>query len=412
MHRSLIKRLLLLSLIAVPCRAQNDFVEVRGRDFVTHDGQVLKLRGVNLGFWLEPEAYPMGIKTDYRPSEFFNLIANMVGPDEARSFWRDYKDNFITHDDICYIKKLGLNSVRLPFDYRLFSDEYYLGSHRQRGFELLDRAITWCRESGIYVVLDMHCAPGSQAGWSTDDGNLMPWLFEDNSEDSRQQLLAIWVSIAKRYANEPTVLGYDLLGEPIHQYCDTARLNARLEPLYKRLVAAIRRVDQQHIIILEGAYWGRNFDVFGKPFDAKLAYSTHLYNSTDPYTSFNYFVDFGKKYNVPVWLGEFGETDADWVANMRRACEDNHIGWCLWSIKKMNDDHTLLRVSQPAGFAEIQRFLDADFISLEEKVKAVPEYTVVSPALKSFINNSRFQQCKASSYYLEALGLRNTTGNR
>ena len=132
-----------------------------------------------------------------------------------------------------------------------------------------------------------------------------------------------------------------------------------LEPFYKRLVAAIREVDPQHIIFLEGAFWARNFDVFGPPFDPKLAYTTHLYNSTDQYTSFEYYLAFGKKYNVPVWLGEFGETEAVWVGQMRRACEDNHIGWCLWSIKKMDDNHTLLQITPPEDFAKIQKFLDA-----------------------------------------------------
>ena len=412
MYRSTIVLLAFLLSVPIGRGAQGDFVGVRGRDFIAPDGQVLKLRGVNLGFWLEPEAYPMGIKPDYRPSQFFDLFANLVGPDEARRFWKDYQDSFITRDDIQYTKKLGLNSVRLPFNYRLFADEYYLGSRQQRGFELLDRAIAWCREAGLYVVLDMHCAPGTQAGWSTDDGYLQPWLFADNSEESRRQMIDIWVSIAKRYANEPTVLGYDLMGEPIHQYCDTARFNARLEPFYKRLVAAIREVDPQHIIFLEGAFWARNFDVFGPPFDPKLAYTTHLYNSTDQYTSFEYYLAFGKKYNVPVWLGEFGETEAVWVGQIRRACEDNHIGWCLWSIKKMDDNHTLLQITPPEDFYKIQKFLDASFSSLEDKVKAAPAYAVVSAALKQYLANCHFQQCTPSKYYLEALGLNDAAAGR
>ena len=354
--------LLALPLLARCCLAGPDgFVDVKGRDFIAPDGQVLRLRGANLGFWLEPESYPMGIAPDYRPSQYFDLFADLVGPDESRAFWRSYQDNFITRDDIQYLKRIGINSVRLPFNYRLFADEYYLGSRQRRGFELLDRAVGWCREAGIYVVLDMHCAPGTQAGWSTDDGYLQPWLFEDNGEESRRQLIDIWVSIARHYANEPAVLGYDLLGEPISQYCDTARINPRLEPLYKRVVSGIRKVDPRHIIFLEGAFWARNFDVFGPPFAPRLAYSTHLYDSTAEYTNLQYFIDFGRKYQVPVWLGEFGETDAGWVALTRRRCESSGIGWCLWPIKKMDNDHDLLRIAQPAGFSEIQKFLDASF---------------------------------------------------
>ena len=401
-------RLLLLALpflAQVTSAAPGGFVGVSGRDFIAPDGQVLRLRGVNLGFWLEPESYPMGITPDYRPSEYFNLFANLVGPDEARDFWRTYQDNFITRDDIQYLKRIGINSVRLPFDYRLFADEYFLGSTRQRGFELLDRAVGWCREAGIYVVLDMHCAPGTQGGWSTDDGYLKPWLFEDNGERSRRQLIDIWVSIARHYAEEPTVLGYDLLGEPITQFCDTKRLNPRLEPLYKRVVAGIRKVDGEHIIFLEGAFWARNFDIFGPPFDPKLAYSTHLYNSTDEYCSLQYFIDFGKSHNVPVWLGEFGENDAAWVGQTRRACEENHISWCLWPIKKMDNDHDLLQITQPAGFDQIQKFLNASFPTLDAKIKAAPDYAVASKALKEYLVNCRFANCTPSRYYTDALGL-------
>ena len=146
MRRSILVLFAILLFVPTGRAAQGGFVGVKGRDFIAPDGQVLKLRGVNLGFWLEPEAYPLGIKQDYRPSQFFDLFANLVGPDEARAFWRAYQDSFITRDDIQFIKKLGLNSVRLPFNYRLFADEYYLGIRQQRGFELLDRAIAWCRD--------------------------------------------------------------------------------------------------------------------------------------------------------------------------------------------------------------------------------------------------------------------------
>jgi len=306
------KRLLLVLIVLLAFQgvlSAQLFVGVKGRNIVSPDGKPLILRGVNLGFWLEPEGYPWGISDKYAARQYFDLFADMIGPDQARKFWVSYQDNYITREDIQYIKKLGFNSVRIPFDYRLFVNEYYLGSYEPRGFTLIDRAVKWCREAGIAVVLDMHCAPGSQAGWNSDDGYTWPWLFEDSGEESRLLTIKIWTDIARKYSNEPTVIGYDLLGEPIHQYCDTARLNKRLEPFYKRLTAEIRKVDKNHLIFLAGAFWNRNFDVFGKPFDDKLVYTTHLYSQTEAYCSFDYFLKFSKKYNVPLWLGEFGEKE-------------------------------------------------------------------------------------------------------
>jgi len=114
----------------------------------------------------------------------------------------------------------------------------------------------------------------------------------------------LWRKIAARYRNEPAVIGYDLLNEPIAHYFDTASLNPKLEPLYRRIVSGIREVDRNHIIFLGGAQWDTNFKIFGRPFDPKLAYTFHKYWMTVNQDAIQEYLTFRDEYNVPIWMGE------------------------------------------------------------------------------------------------------------
>jgi endoglucanase len=152
---------------------------------------------------------------------------------------------------VVLIKCLGFNSVRIPFSYRLLVTEGSSLRLSGVGYELLDRVSQWCREAQVYVVLDMHVAPGEQTGDNIDDSWGYPFLYD--SLESQALTIRIWQDLAKRYRNEPIVIGYDLLNEQIAHFFDTAMLNPKSEPLYKRIVAAIRQVDRNHIIFLGGA---------------------------------------------------------------------------------------------------------------------------------------------------------------
>jgi endoglucanase len=146
-------------------------------------------------------------------------------------------------------KAIGVNSIRVPFHYRFFTHEDFLGDNSdQRGFALLDRLIGWCRQEGLYVLLDMHCAPGGQTGDNIDDSWGYPFLFKCKA--FQDKTVAIWSRIARHYAKAWVVIGYDLLNEPVAHYFNTDDLNSAIEPFYKRLVHEIRTVDKQHLIFL------------------------------------------------------------------------------------------------------------------------------------------------------------------
>lgn len=210
------------------------------------------------------------------PRLIYHLFDILLGEREAEKFWNKFRTDYITHEDIKFLKNCGFNSIRIPFNYRLFVTDDEKQELTGPGYALLDSAVKWCREENLPVVLDMHCAPGGQTGDNIDrDSYGYPFLFE--SEENINLTIKIWTKLADTYKNDPIVIGYDLLNEPIAHYFDKDKLNPLLEPFFKRLTAAIRTVDKNHIIFIAGAQWNSNFSVFGKPFDDNLVYTFHKY---------------------------------------------------------------------------------------------------------------------------------------
>ena len=383
--------------------AQSKFVTVRGKEFVAPDGKPLLLKGINLGNWLLPEGYMFKFKTANSPRLIQTVINQLIGEDEARRFWKQYRDNYITHDDIRFIKHAGFNSIRVPFNYRLFVTEGEPQKLEGPGYELLDRVVDWSEREGLYIVLDMHGAPGGQTGDNIDDSWGYPFLFE--SAESQDLTINLWRTIAARYSKNGTVLGYDLLNEPIAHYFENDNLNPKLEPLYRRIVTAIRTVDVNHIIFLGGARWNTNFTVFGPPFDKKLAYTFHKYWMDVNQSAIEEYVDFREKYNVPVWMGESGENTDEWIASFRKLLETNNIGWCFWPYKKLDATSCLASINRPAEWDAIIAFADHPRTTFEEVRKNRPRAEKVRKALSDYLEAVKFANCRVNQGYLNALAV-------
>lgn len=380
------------------------FVTVRGRDIISPTGEKLYLKGIGLGNWLLPEGYMFHFKKAASPRLINQVFCELVGPDEARLFWNKFIDNYITREDIWLIKKAGFNCIRIPINYRLLNPENLPHVFLDRGYQVLDRTIRWAKDEGLYVILDMHAAPGGQTGENIDDGWGTPWLFESN--ESRKRAVFVWKDIAEHYKDEPTVLGYELLNEPIPNFPGYEKYNPMLEPLYKEIVAAIREADPDHIIILGGAQWNTNFAVFGPPFDKKLVYTFHHYWSDPSEKSLSKYLDFSKANNAPIWLGESGENTNQWIETYRKSLEKSDVGWCFWPYKKMDATSCVLSFSRPPHWDMIvdyaDNYLGADF---SEKRKHRPSMEESREALDALLEAVKHQNCRINKDYIEALGL-------
>ena len=396
--------ILLLNLAAsTSSNGQSRFITTRGKDLVSADGTPLLLKGINLGNWLLPEGYMFKFKNANSPRLIQTVINELVGEDEGRRFWKTYHENYITPEDIRFIKQSGFNSVRVPFSYRLFISEAEPTKLEGEGYQLLDNVVAWCKKEGLYVILDMHAAPGGQTGDNIDDSWGYPFLFE--SAESQDLTVKIWRKIAARYRDEPTVIGYDLLNEPIAHYFDIANLNPKLEPFYRKVVAGIREVDRVHLVFLGGAQWDNNFKVFGPPFDDKLVYTFHKYWMEVNKGAIQEYLDFRDKHNVPVWMGESGENTDEWIASFRTLLERNNVGWCFWPYKKLDATSCIVSINSPAEWNSIIVFADGPRTSFEEVRKNRPSKEKIQRALSDYLERIRFANCRINQGYLKALGL-------
>ncbi|WP_091380287.1 glycoside hydrolase family 5 protein [Mucilaginibacter mallensis] len=406
MKKCLFILMTVLAVFPVISNAQSaKFISVKGKEIIGADGQPFLMKGTNVGNWLIPEGYMFKFTKINSPKLINQAFMELIGPDETKIFWKKYLDAYITQADIHFMKTSGMNTLRVPFSYRLFTNEDYLGENNpNRGFELLDKLIGWCKAEGIYVILDMHSAPGGQTGDNIDDGYGYPFLFQN--EGSRQETIQIWTRIADHYKNETAILGYDLLNEPIAHYFKKEELNPYLEPFYKELTKAVRTVDKNHLIILGGAQWDSNMHMFGPPFDSKLVYTFHKYWTPTTQDVIQEYIDFRDKYNVPIYCGETGENKDPWVGDFRKLLEANNIGWTYWPYKKMDNVSGIITFKRPMAYDTIINYTEKQRISFEDIRKAAPTNRAqVKQALYEMLENCKFENCTPNNSYIQALGL-------
>jgi endoglucanase len=377
-------------------------IQVRGRDLVKPDGAPLITRGIGLGNWLVPEGYMFHLgKGPESPRHIEALVADLIGPDEARAFWAAWREQYVTREDLVLLKKAGFDTVRVPFTYRLFLDDERADAWHDDGFGPLDRVVRWSRELGLWVVLDMHGAPGGQTGTNIDDSTGTPWLFE--SREAQDRMILVWRRIAERYRDESSVLAYELLNEPIAPFNDWKRHNAALEPLYKRATAAIREVDPHHVIVLGGAQWNTEFGVFGAPFAPNLVYAFHKYWSDVTDESLAPYISFREQYGVPIWLGETGENKDGWIAAMRALAEKRGIGWAFWPYKKMDATSAVVSFDRPAGWDRVIALGLTNAVDYEARRKARPSPERARAILQELLANIRVERCRTNEGYVRAL---------
>ena len=156
--------------------------------------------------------------------------------------------------------------------------------------------------------------------------------------------------------DEPTVAAYDLLNEPLPERTGAAgKYKNQLEPLYKRITQAIRTVDKQHMVTVEGYDWANNWSVFTSRFDNNLVYQFHYYcwnNPTDLKSIDRYLAE-RKRLAAPVWVGETGEKDDAIYWGTTQYFEANNIGWSFWPWKKMSASNGPYSIKAPNGWDAI-----------------------------------------------------------
>jgi endoglucanase len=186
------------------------------------------------------------------------------------------------------------------------------------GFKLADSLLAWCKANRMYLILDLHASPGGQGKDAniSDADPAKPSLWE--SRANQQKAVALWRKLAERYAKEPWIGGYDLLNEPNWTFegkdkngkQDTA--NTPIWELYKEITRAVREVDTNHMVIIEGNGWGNNYNGFPGSWDDNLVMSFHKYWNPNTQEAIARFLALREQYGLPLWLGESGENNDQW----------------------------------------------------------------------------------------------------
>ena len=322
-----------------------DFLSVEESRLVNRNGETVRLRGVNLGGWLIQENWMCPIVGE--DGEWANL--DTIEVFESRGFTAEqiqtlfdtYQDNWITEYDLDLIAETGCNVVRVPFWYRNFMTDdtgTWISENPDEnpGFLRLDWLIEACGERGMYVILDLHGAPGGQS-LNHCCGTLGEnRLYTD--ETCQLATESLWRAIAARYKDSPVVAAYDVLNEPQNNggfedhpnYVDSWDPAAwdSYNAVYARLVAAIREVDPAHVISLQGIWRAENLP---DPADygwTNMLYQVHLYDETDA------FRDIARQtlrtvsdWKVAGYVGEFSNLDGIAI------CEELGLSWTTWSYK-------------------------------------------------------------------------------
>jgi endoglucanase len=382
-------RAFLIGLLMASSGYAAGFLHTQGEDIADDNGNKVMLRGVGLGNWMLPEGYMWHFEGGVdRPRRIEKLISDLIGPEESEAFWHEYRSNYVTEADIARIGELGFNSVRPALNARLFLTEGEAPQEVPEGFAILDNLVSWAGRHGIYVIIDMHAAPGGQTGQNIDDSDDdQPRLFMD--PQNQERLVNLWVKIARRYADNPAVAAYDLLNEPLPKRTGAEdKFKSQLQPLYERITRAIREVDPKHMVTVEGSDWANDWSAFSPPaFDKNVVYQFHYYCWDRPakLKGIEQYLEFREKVNAPVWVGETGEANDTIYWGTTEYFESKNIGWSFWPWKKMDARNGPYSIKPPADWNQIVAF---------SRGGPKPSPEVARRAFAELLQNIKLENCR------------------
>jgi endoglucanase len=365
------------------------FLETRGTQITTNTGVNVILRTMNLGNWslqegyfLHPQLNPNPVNCQWKMKKKYYDQGQTEAQVEA--FYQSWRNNFITKADIDYIASLGFNSVRLPMHYELFlstsqrawrnnvirnigyhdtykanlqnalNNNQLFNDPNLEGYRMIDNLLSWCASNGLYVILDLHAAPGGQGA----DQNISDLFYANdlwNQQVFKDVTVRLWERISARYKAESRIAFYDLINEP-----NQVPNNQVIHDLFQRLITAIRNQGDNHILMIEGNGWGNNYDYL-EPYTFSpnwgLVYNAHRYwiNASDDWVRDGNpnqinrminLVEFRARHNVPVFVGETGENTNAWLSQNIAWLEEHGIGWAHWTYKRhdVNENAALMRI--------------------------------------------------------------------
>lgn len=341
-------------------------IQAHGRSLYDADGNAIQLRGINAGQillqegWMSPFAlepmrnddgsyvkdadgniqYPEFTEEEFRSAIQSNPNLAAYDTDELMRY---YYSCFFTEEDFRIIKEdLQFNTIRLPFYYLNILNEDLTLKTEEEAFSYLDWFLSQAAAHELYVVLDLHGAPGSQNGYEHSGAAVREANFW-TSEENISAAIALWDFISTHYTETAPDLGkwiatYDILNEPTYEY--NTITTRECWDVFDRIYDAIRANGDVHVITMEGCW---DFGKLPDPADygwENVQYEYHWYNFWSdllPYELYYAYQDMyniGRDYNVPVYIGEFTcFEDKDAWARELELFDQRNYSWTIWNYK-------------------------------------------------------------------------------
>lgn len=410
---------------------------IESSDFIKANGTVLKnnygsgdtiyLRGVNAGgytlqeFWMCPTNYSNNCSDQ---DDIWRILTNRFGAEAAKTLVNAYESAYWTEADFDRIASLGMNCIRLPLWYRNFVDSN--NNWYSNAFDRVDWFVREAGERGIYVIIDMHGAYGSQNGSDhsgVDGGDYKEaaseFFFGANAASNQEKYYQMWEKLAAHFKGNPTVAGYDLLNEPYCTYRYNSSytedyLHSLLWGIYDKAYDRIRAIDPDHLIIMEATWDGWDLP---NPNDygwSNVMYEYHQYEYSDYDNASGTQISsmqnklnniFCMNYNVPSYMGEFNyfnNTDA-WAQGLQ-LLNNNGMNWTIWSYKCVSEYGNWGLVNQSVEKVNVETDSYDEILRKWSNVGSCYENTGLMNTVKNYtsgtVSPTEYATISDGAYYL------------
>jgi endoglucanase len=373
-----IPALLWILMISSPVCSASDFLKVDGLDIKDNYGvgENVHLYGTNLGGWKVHEPWMSPLAGASNEWDARNILTDRFGKDAVQELYAAYWDSWITEIDFKNIAKAGLNCIRLPiYTFNHMDDDGNWRRDETSAIDLsrIEWAVNKARKYGLYTILDVHGAPGSQNGAGHSGRQNGTLLY--SSQLYQDQLVEFWETLSLRFKDNAAVAGYDLLNEPSETF--PGAMGADVVNLYDRLYHAIRAIDADHIIIMEAIWWWNTLPDPREKNWENVVYSLHYYqwNNNEDFTVMKNSVDgwiedaqkWGAQYKVPHFIGEFtlfGNTES-WNYGLQKFTESGSH-WMTWTYKVVGQNNWGMYI-QTGGDGNVPNIATDDLSTIKEK---------------------------------------------
>ncbi|WP_159949403.1 glycoside hydrolase family 5 protein [Polaribacter septentrionalilitoris] len=262
-----------------------------------------------------------------------NRIVNKDGKEVSFAgnsmFWSNdyYKGNgFYNKNVVKHLKENWKSEIiRIPMTADPEIHDSYIFD-KETNQSKLETLVDACIELGLYVIIDWH---------------------SHNAHDTEKEAIAFFTEMAKKYGKYPNVI-YEIYNEPLKVSWDDV-----VKPYSEKVIAAIRKVDPDNIIVVGTPHWSQDVDkaslnpIVGYK---NIAYTLHFYAASHK----KWLINKAQKAldnGLALIVTEWGSVEADGGGEVDKAStkiwmdfmKKHKLTHCNWSINNKDEGASALK---------------------------------------------------------------------